>query len=111
MTRCRLPACSWQKTPKGGPMLVAGDKRVRGRGCPILGADWERRSCASYGQMPSDTASGRQVNASDVRKCPRAGVLLALSLSSGRRGRRFKSGHPDQLRYLFRMLVRQHYGR
>jgi len=81
--------------PKGGPMLVAGDKRVRGRGCPILGADWERRSCASCGQTPSDAASGRQVNASDVRKCRRAGVLLALALSSGRRGRRFKSGHPD----------------
>jgi hypothetical protein len=26
--RCRLPApCSWQKTPQGGPMLLAGDTR------------------------------------------------------------------------------------
>jgi hypothetical protein len=56
---------------------------------------WERRSCARCGQTPSDAASGRHVNASDVRKGPRAGVLLALALSSGRRGRRFKSGHPD----------------
>ena len=84
-------ACQPARGRKPQRRSHAGGRRQAGPRprVPDLGADWERPSCASCGQTPSDAASGRQVNASDVRKCPRAGVLLAPALSSGRRGRRF----------------------
>jgi hypothetical protein len=51
-------------------------------------------------QLRSDAVRGRdrgRFNCSDVQQRHQAAALLARALSSGRRGRRFKSGHPDQL--------------
>jgi len=45
----------------------------------------------------------------DVRQRPQGAVLFASALSSGRRGRRFKSGHPDQ-KQLATVLVREGFG-
>ena len=61
----------------------------------LMGAEWEQRSAASCGQAPSDTVIVAAAIASDVLERHQAAALFACVLSSGRRGRRFKSGHPD----------------
>ena len=63
---------------------------------PRLGAKWEQRSAASCGQTRSDTVIMALPHLPDVQERRQAAALLACVLSSGRRGRRFKSGHPDQ---------------
>ena len=69
--------------------------RFVSRLCPILEADWEWRSAASCGQMRSGAAIVAAPSASDVLERHQAAALVACVLSSGRRGRRFKSGHLD----------------
>ena len=67
-------------------------------------------------------AIGRQLRSDAVKRCDRgcseclwvlerhqAAALVVCGLSSGRRGRRFKSGHPDQLS-LVSSLSRDHAG-
>jgi hypothetical protein len=71
---------------------------LHGELCPILGADWERRSAASCGQMRPGAVIVAILSASDVLERHQAAALFACVLSSGRRGRRFKSGHPDQVK-------------
>ena len=66
------------------------------RPCPILRADWECRFAVNCGQTRSGTVISAAPSTSDVLERHQAAVLLAWALSSGRRGRRFKSGHPDQ---------------
>ena len=63
---------------------------------PALGAEWERRSAASCGQTRSDAVIVAASIASDVRQRRQTVGLLAGALSSGRRGRRFRSAHPDE---------------
>jgi len=71
------------------------------RGCVrILGADWEWRSAASCGQMWSGAAIVAVPSASEVLERHQTATLVVCLLSSGRRGRRFKSGHPDQVKHV-----------
>ena len=45
-------ACSWQKTPKGGPMLLAGDSRAGGEPKPPQAAPVKSRGGERCGKGP-----------------------------------------------------------
>ena len=64
--------------------------RLRSGQCPILGAERERSrvTCAQLGQL-TDGGLDQQILPTQVR-------YSNVCARSGRRGRRFKSGHPDQ---------------
>jgi len=64
---------------------------VAGSPCPALGAEWERRSAASYGQTRSDALIVARSNHSDVPERRRPADLPTWAVSSGRSGRRFES--------------------
>jgi len=68
------------------------------RWCPILGAKRERPAARRCGQMRSDAGQLSPAQCSDQHIHSQSGPLFERLPSSGRRGRRFKSGHPDQLR-------------
>ena len=79
---------------------------LNGELCSILGAEWERRFGVSCGQMRPGAVIVAVPSASDVLERHQAAALFTCVLSSGRRGRRFKSGHPDQVVEEFRTLSR-----
>ena len=69
---------------------------------------WEQDG--SGGTLSNAVRRGHRarLDSSDVQECLIAAGLLACVLSSGRRGHRFKSGHPTGKRQVTRHLVACH---
>jgi len=59
--------------------------------CPILGADWERRSAARCGQKRSDAITGARSMGLTCGNVPELGALFACALSCGPGCRGFES--------------------